>query len=172
MRSQIASFACLLILGPLAACSDDPVELVDDRKGEIDRPALESGVTVTLSGDVGTVTLPFIVDVPEVGADTDGGNPLEDELAGAVSLVITSNNSGATADLAAGILIEDSPSSAGEWSWTLNGDRDEATMTFFNASVSGLTLKPSVTYDAALSIATNEYIVDEDAFSFTVTVVE
>jgi hypothetical protein len=172
MRAPIASSLFLLSFGlAVTACGDDAVQSVDSRKGEIDRPALESGVTVTISGDVGTVTLPFLVSVPEVGGDTGGGNQLEDELSTAVSLVVTSNSSGATADLAAGILTEDSPSSVGQWNWTLNDDRDEATMTFFNSTVSGLTLKSSVTYDAALSIASNEYVETEDAFSFTVTVV-
>ena len=172
MSSKLLSSFCVLTLGLSAvACGDDAV-INPPRKGQIDRPALEGGVTVTISGDVGTVVLPFVEAVPEIGDDTSGSgeDTLEDEMASAVSLVVTSSNSGATADLASGTVVGGAPIAPGEWNWELNGARDQATMTFYNTSPGGLTLKSAVSYDASLSIATNEYIEEEEAFAFTVSV--
>jgi hypothetical protein len=172
MPSKSSTVFAVLILGLSAvSCGDDAVSQ-PPRKGEIDRAALEAGVVVTIDGDLGTVTLPFSVAVPAIGGDTGGGDDqLQSELEGAVSLVVTSSSSGATADLASGSIVEQAPASTGEWNWVLTDDRETANMTFFNSAAGGLTLKSSVSYDAVLSVATNEYIESDDSIAFGVTVV-
>ncbi|MCA9653399.1 MAG: hypothetical protein H6712_05745 [Myxococcales bacterium] len=162
----------LCLLTSALGCNDSPTEVTAD-KGKIDRAALEGGITIQINGDVGSVSVPFEVAVPEASGDSDGDGDqlLEDELSAAVSLVVTSNVSGSTADLSSGTIVDAAPAGPGEWSWTLNGSRDMATMEFFNSSVSGLTLKPENTYSAMLSVASNGYVETEAAFSFNVTIV-
>lgn len=158
--------ALLLGLGAatLAACGDDGDGAMTLRKGEIDEAALSSGVSVNISGQTGTVSVPFIEPVPNV-PDAD----LEAELEAAVSLFVQSDASGSSADLAAGSIVG-SPAGPGEWSWDLNEDRDEATMTFFNESPGGLTLKNGVSYTATMTLTANDYIESVSAFSMAVTV--
>jgi len=168
MSHEFLRFTGALVLASLAmACGDDKVEGACSRKGEIDRSALDSGATVTLSGELGEVELLFLVPIPNHGDDDD----LQAELASAVSFIVTSNESGATAELSSEMIVESTPAASGEWSWELDDDRNVATITFFNGA-GGPTLDPSDTYEAALSIATNEYIEAEDWFTFTITVVE
>lgn len=140
-------------------------------KGQIDRATISAGMVATISDGVGEVYVPFQVAVPPVAGDTGGDAELEAELATAVSLVVSSKYTGATADLTSGTIVESNPSAPGEWSWELDDDRDLATMTFFATAPGGLTLKPDVEYDALLSIAPNEYIEPEEAFAFTVSVI-
>lgn len=166
----------MLILGALvlssSGCPDDSPAAVPPEKGRIDRTALEGGITIVIAEDLGTVVVPFENEVPEPADDTGGDTSFQDEMAGAVSLVVTSNQSGTTANLASGTIVEGTPAAPGEWSWVLNDARDEATMTFFNATGDGLTLKSNVTYQAMLSVAGNGYVESEDAFSFDVAIVE
>jgi hypothetical protein len=169
MATKFTRFTGILLLASSPAvvgCGDDDVEDICARKGEIDRSALEPGVTATVAADIGTVELLFLVPVPDHGNDAD----LEAELSSAVSLVVTSDETGATADLFSGTIVDSSPAAPGEWTWELDGDRNVATLTFFNAVQGGTALDVSATYDAALSIAFNEYIQEEPIFTFTVTV--
>jgi hypothetical protein len=165
----------LLSLGSVAVvgCADD-TPAMGVRKGEIDRDMLESGVTVSVaSTQVGSVAVPFITPVPMPGGDTGGSgdDDLEDELSDAVTFVVMSNASGTNANLTSGIIVDGTPSGAGQWRWELNGDRDQADITFYNATVNGLTLKAGNAYTATLSITTNEYIASEPSFTFPVSVI-
>jgi hypothetical protein len=148
----------------LSACGDDG-GVVSLRKGVVDEGALSTGVTVTVSGQTGSVLVPFMEPVPSVDEDA-----LEEELQGAVSLGVVSAASGAATDLAAGTLVSGSPAGPGQWSWQLNDDRDEATLTFFNQTPGGLTLTPGNPYSATLSLTTNAYIERLSAFTMQVTV--
>ena len=169
MTAKFVSFTGILVLGSsLMACGDDRTEDICSHKGELDGSAFESGVTATLSGDIGTVQLVFMVPIPDHGDDDD----LQAELSNAVSLVVTSNATGVTTDLVSGTIVESTPMAPGEWTWELDGDRNEATITFFNEVNGGTALDASATYDAALSIAPNDYIEEEELFAFTVMVVE
>ena len=153
----------LLALGAtpmVSACGDDG-GVVATRKGVVDEAALTTGVTVTLSGQTGSLVVPFAEPVPDIDDDD-----LVEEVEAAVSLSVRSPASGATADFASGRLVEGTPSAAGEWSFELNDDRDAATLTFFNQSPGGLTLKTSNTYTATLSLSTNRYI--ERLSTFTI----
>ena len=113
----------LFLMGAVASigCGDDGDPPLN--KGEVDEAALTSGVVVTIQGAQGTVTVPFSEPVPDVD-DQD----FEDEMSGAVSLLVTSNSSGASADLMAGSIASGSPMAPGEYTWELNGARD-STMT-------------------------------------------
>jgi hypothetical protein len=148
----------------LTACGDDG-GVVSLRKGVVDEGALSTGVTVTISGQTGSVQVPFMEPVPDVSDDD-----LEAELDGAVSLGVVSAASGAATDLAAGTLVSGTPTGPGQWSWQLNGDRDQATLTFYNQTPGGLTLSPGNPYSATLSLTTNAYIERLSAFTMQVTV--
>lgn len=165
------AFSSLVALATLG-CADD-VPAMGLRKGEIDRETLESGVTVTLaSTQVGAVAVPFLTPVPTPGGDTGGGgDDLEDELSDAVTFVVMSDASGTNANLTSGIIVDGTPSGAGQWRWQLNDDRDRADITFYNATVNGLTLQAGNAYTATLSITTNDYVASEPSFTFPVTVI-
>ncbi|MEM6991547.1 MAG: hypothetical protein AAF721_13650 [Myxococcota bacterium] len=160
---------CLLagFLVPLSACPNDDGTVVV-RRGVVDEAALVQGVLVSLSGTVGTVTVPFEEPVPEI---SDGD--FQDEMEGAVALLVTSAVSGSSAAIGAGTPLDDiggTPAAAGEFTWELNSARDEATMTFFNETPSGLTLKTTNAYSAQFSVAPNDYVETVSAISFPVMV--
>jgi hypothetical protein len=135
------------------------------RKGEVDHDMLDAGVTVTIATDnTGSVDVPLSVPAPNV-PDAD----IESALGAAVGLVVTSDETGASADITSGMLVSGSPSSPGEYAWALNDTRDTATLTFYNESPGGLTLKTDRTYTAQFAIGTNDYIEDMPAMTFTVT---
>lgn len=143
----------LVLAGVLTTgCADDD----DLTKGVVDVAALtQSGAppVVTISGQQGTLTVPFSTPVPAVPA-----NSFEDELSGAVLLEVHSPRTGNNASLTEGIISEN-PSAAGEFSWTLNAARDQATLTFFNTTpTEGLTLKPGLAYNVGLSVGVNDYV--------------
>lgn len=157
----------LLVAVPvaLAGCSDDDLEL--PLKGVVDTDSLSAGATVQLQGSLGTVSVPFtssrpIPDVP----DAD----FEDEMDGAVSLVVSNPATGTTVDLAAGELVASAPSGAGEFTWAIASDRASATITFYNQTGSGLNLDEGSTYTAQLSIATNDYVQRVTPMTFDVSV--
>jgi hypothetical protein len=135
------------------------------RKGQVDEDQLTPGVTVTISTGLGTVTVPFSEPVPVV---PDGD--FETEMSDSASLLVTSNQSGASADLMAGSIVDSGPSAPGEYSWELNADRDLATMRFFNETPGGLTLTPGLSYTAQLAVTTNDYIERVSAISFPIAV--
>lgn len=158
---------CLFVglSAPLAGCGEDQVEL---RRGIVDEAALTGGVVVSVSGNVGSVSVPFDVKVPSVTDDD-----FQDVMDGAVWLVVTSVSSGASVDIGAGTplsAIGGTPSAAGEFTWHLNAGRDEATLKFFNATPKGLTLSRGTPYEAQFSVMPNDYVEEVKAISFPVTV--
>ena len=97
----------------------------------------------------------------------------QDEMDGAVSLFVTSQASGASADLGAGTALDDiggTPGAPSEFTWSLNSDRDEATLTFYNETPAGLTLKSDRLYFADFSVSSNDYVENLSAISFEVAV--
>lgn len=168
---QLHKYIPLLVVGAtLGACADD-VSDSPRNKGVIDEAALSAGATVVLRGQTGQVSVPFTVPVPEADGDT-GGDSMEDALAGSVTLVVSSDDSGASADLASGAIVGGVPAAAGQWAWSLNGARDEAAVVFFNQAVSGLTLQPTVNYSASLSVTSNDYVENVATFVFPIAVVD
>lgn len=160
---------CLLVAAilPPLGCADDSEE-AEVRRGRVDSGSLTDGVMVSISGSVGTISVPFEVEVPSV-SDSD----FQDEMDGSVSLLVTSQASGASADIGVGIALEDigaTPGAPGEFTWELNSDRDEATLTFFNETPAGLTLKSDRMYFADFSVGPNDYVETLSAISFEVGV--
>ncbi len=147
----------------LGACGDEPA-LVEGAT-RIAEGELTDGVTVRLEGALGTVGLPFVDPVPEVDDLV-----FQEELEGAVGLFVVSELSGAAADLGAGTVVDGTPAAAGEYSWTLDEERTEVTLTFFNESPGGLTLNIGQPYSAQLSITANAYVERLSAISFPVAV--
>jgi len=146
----------------LIGCTvDDPATL---RKASVAADMLEAGVTVSIQGSVGSVSVPFTEEIPDVSA-----SDFQDELDGAVSLLVTSTVSGASADIVSGTLVDGMPAAAGEFSFEIAADRMSVTMSFFNETSSGLTLKAGNTYSAQLSISINEYVNRQPALEFDVT---
>lgn len=134
------------------ACGDDDGATVV-RKGEVDEGALGSGVTVNIKGNTGTIIVPFSEPIPEVDDEM-----FEDEMSGAVALIVSSPRSGATVDLMAGALVSGEPAAPGEFTWDVNEARDEVLMSFYNEAPGGLTLKAGREYEVQLSISTNDYV--------------
>lgn len=158
---RIAAIASLAFI----ACADD----YDDTqiKGTVDVAALSAGATVLLQAGVGVVDVPFDPSnpIPEVPrAD------LEDELSGAVSLVVTNPETGVTADLATGELVTSTPSGPGEYTWAVSDDRTTARLTFFNETTRGFAMQSGDNLAAQLSIATNDYIQRVSPMTFDVAV--
>src|SRR5690606_8290641 len=81
-----------------AACGDDAPE---SNKGEIDVNTLQLGVTVTLAGNLASASVPLIVPLPN--ADMEA---VEAALNTAVSLVVSNNESGASADFSTGVPVD------------------------------------------------------------------
>jgi len=131
------------------ACGDD--ESVN--KGIVDEDALRDGVPVTLSGNLGTVQVMFESPVPDVPEDD-----FEMAMDAAVSLRVRSTTTSNTADLADGTLVQSMPTQAGQFTWGLNSDGTIATLTFYNQTGGGLTLKAGLTYIAELQVVANDYV--------------
>lgn len=159
---RFALLCSTVVLGASCTSDDDTATL---RKGVVDDSLFEGTVQVSVQGAIGTVSVPFKTPVPDV-PESD----LEDELDGAVSLVVSSPRSGASADLAAGTMVEGDPSKPGEFSWKLNSGRTQATLTFFNESNGGLTLDNGSTYSAMFSLSTNDYVARQSPVAFDVEI--
>jgi len=154
--------ALLVLTSVIAtACGDDGEPLT---KGRVDVVALANSATVTLSGATGSITVPFATPVPNVPNDD-----LEEELSGAVALTVSSPRTQVSFNLMDGVLA-DLPAAPGEYSWVLNAARDQATLTFFNSTTTGFTLKQGLAYDALLSVGPNDYVQQVTQTSFSVAV--
>ncbi|MEE9382791.1 MAG: hypothetical protein V3V08_05190 [Nannocystaceae bacterium] len=142
---------CLLGASLLTGCSDDPEPGAD--KGEVDRAALEDGLTISLTGDLGAVIVPFSLPIP-AGVDTD----LEAAMAESVSVVVRNDRSGATANLMSGSLVGSTPTDAGQYTVALNDARDSLRIVFFNTTSAGSSLHSTTPYTGTLSVSTNDYV--------------
>lgn len=157
-------FHVCCFLGALAAvgCGEDDSTTI--RKGEVDVAALEDdGVTVDMAGDVASITVPFVDAVPAASASA-----LESEMSDATSLVVSSVASGSSADISDGELVDGEPNGPGEFSWELDEERSSMTLTFYNETASGLTLKSGSSYRATLAISENDFVVEVPAMTFDV----
>ncbi|TPV94608.1 MAG: hypothetical protein B7733_14420 [Myxococcales bacterium FL481] len=144
--------ACLFGAVLLAGCADDDPDN-GSNKGEVDRTALEDGLSITLAAEVGSVVVPFSYPVPSAD-DSD----LQSALSASVSLVVRNDSSGATANLMSGALVNATPTASGQYAVALNETRDELTVTFFNETGAGQSLTMAGSYTATLSVATNDYV--------------
>ncbi|HET6583462.1 MAG TPA: hypothetical protein VFG69_08440 [Nannocystaceae bacterium] len=125
----------------------------------------DEGVDVGMSDSIGSITVPFVTPVPMTS-----DSALEDEMTDAVSLVVSSVASGTSADLADGTRVDGTPNAAGEFSWSLDEGRSELTITFFNETSTGLTLKSGSEYRATLAISENDFVAEVAAVSFDIEI--
>ena len=159
-------FTAFVFCGSMVAtigCNGDDVDLGD--KAIIDADRLEEGWTVQLSGATGRVEVPFLEPLP---GSEDDDEDIQRELDGAVELVVQSKATGTTADLRSGELVDGTPNDAGEYSWSLNDDRDVAELTFYNETPGGYTLKSTSEYEAQLSVSSNDYVEGLDTITFDI----
>jgi hypothetical protein len=154
-----AVFAAALTLG---ACADDGSS---DEKGEVDVDALtQTGAVVTISGNLGTVDVPFSTAVPEVDhADVQSALSL-------VVLTVSNTTTGESFNLTEGTLVETEPAAANEYTWALNGDRTVGTLTFFNQVASGQSLQVDGGYNATFEVLDNDLVEAVAPTSLAVTV--
>lgn len=146
----------------LAGCADDGGTIL--YKGEVDTEALADGVIVSLEGNIGQVEVPFETAMPDV-EDIE----IQDALDSRVSLVVVNPDTGASADLTDGVLVE-TPAGPGEYAWEIAEDRMSALIVFYNETPSGMNLTVGETYSAQLSIATNDYVTRLSAMTFQASV--
>lgn len=146
------------------ACADGS-SAVSIAKGEIDTATVADGITLRVADGVGTVSVPMMQPVPDTS-----DSALTAELGGATSLIVENPGSGVTADLADGTYVEGEPSQPGQYTWSLNADRDQVIFTFFNETTGGLQLDVGTKYKATLSVSSNAYIDEVDALAFMVKV--
>jgi hypothetical protein len=146
-------------------CTGDGGGGSSDAKAVVDADALQDGVTVLLSGDLGNVEVAFSTPVPEVD-----DAQLQAELDGAVSLLVINDDSGVSADLVSGTPLGGEPAGPGEYTWTLSSMRDTAILTFYNETDSGSVLRVDGAYTGTMQIATNAYVESVTALAFPVDV--
>ncbi len=158
MKRLSATSLAILLLAP--ACGDDSVEA---QLGKVDTEALTAGPSVVLSGDLGTVEVPLVRPLP-AGDDED----VASDLSGTVSLVVSSRETGATADLAAGSLVPTNPAAPGEYAWSIDDERTTVTLEFYNQTPGGLTLKVGRTYDVEFAVQPNGWIDIVPTMAFSV----
>jgi len=145
---------------------DDANPPTAEGKGELDIAALQDGEwPVQINGELGVVRLPFSTPLPSSIDDVE--DPGE-EIADALTLLIESDETETTASLMDGTLVDDVPDEPGEYSCTVNEERTQATIRFFNESDAGLTVKTDRTYTVMITIDGSAYVEDLDASTFTV----
>ncbi|RMG96356.1 MAG: hypothetical protein D6705_11460 [Deltaproteobacteria bacterium] len=142
--------ASLALSFSVAACGDDTVEA---QLGKVDTEALMAGPAVVLSGDLGTVDVPLERALPAGDAEQ-----IAADFEGTVSLVVSSRETGSSADLAAGTLVSANPAAPGEYAWTIDEDRTTVTLEFYNQTPGGLTLKVGRTYDVQFAVQPNGWV--------------
>lgn len=146
----------------LTGCPSDEVI----SKGVLDEAALSAGAAVACVSDVCTVDIGLEQPVDgDVAPET-----LQQFINSTTSVLIQSDMTGTSANLTEGTAVEGTPAAAGEYSWTFNDARDNVTLSFFNLTTSGLTLKADRTYTGTVSVSTNPYLENVDAASFGITV--
>ena len=153
----------LSLLVSTAACPEESE--VDVSAAQVDVAKLRDGVTVTLSGKTGKVTVPLSRSLPEAPK-----NEVESELSAAVNLVVSSTSGESVTLKSDGKLVTGTPAAPGEFAWSINGDRDEVTLTFYNEAKAGQSLKAGSSYTASLTVGTNDLVERLGATTFPVTV--
>ncbi|MGB1698424.1 MAG: hypothetical protein ACPHRO_00630, partial [Nannocystaceae bacterium] len=146
-------FIAPLLIASSFALTGCPADEIDAKVNILVDDLTTNGMAITLSGDLGSGTLPF--DGPINSAPTDGTLALY--IDDAVQINIESDTTGTTASFGeTGVkYVEDTPAAPGEYTWELNAARDAATFTFFNQTPGGVTLKTTVSYTAELSVSNN-----------------
>jgi hypothetical protein len=134
---------------------------------DVDRIRDNEPWPVTIDGDTASVMVPFIEPLPK-STDNVDIQEIEDAIGDAVDLTVKSDMTGVTATITTGTPVAGSPDNPGEFSWTMNDARDEATLTLYNESDDGRTLKTDRTYTVQVTVTENAYVGQVPATSFKV----
>ena len=151
----------LLITAFLGACSGDTTEsgvakvAIDEPTDLLDEDG-DGAAQGAVEADVAVMTFELGEPLPEVSFRIDG---TEDgavlDVVAALSFVVSSPRSGVTATLEDGELVAGPPDAPGEWSVDLADDRMSFTVSWYNETRSGLTMKAGEVYDAVFSLDEN-----------------
>ncbi len=160
-------FHVCCFLGALAAigCGGDESS-TGGTKSEVDVDMLEEeGVVAEMTEEVAAIGVPLATPFPVADKQE-----IEDVMMEAATLVVSNEESGASADLSDGTPVDGEPSAPGEFSWELDEERTTLTIEFYNETASGMSIDKGTEYVATLSIAENKFTDEVPATSFTVTV--
>lgn len=148
----------------------------DDGGGGVDRAAVDvdsllaNGVSVAIIGVLAEVTIPLVGSVdPDVEEVT-----LQLYLEAATSVLVTSTMTGVSVSLSEpwATYVEGTPSAIGEYTWSLNAERDTYRALFYNETPMGQMLKANGDYTVSVAVATNPYIETLDPTTFQLSVSE
>ena len=142
-----------------------PVVNMDVPKAEVDVANVMNDIAVTVTNDIGTVVMTFDIPIPE-GSDDE----LKTALETSVSVIVKSPRSDISISLDQGLPVTGAPEQPGELSWALSEDRRTATLSFFNTTAEGLSLRRGAIYDVALTVSENEFISPIETSSFSVLI--
>lgn len=143
-----------------------PVDNIESKVAILVDQLTTDGMAVSLSGNVGTATLPLDGSISSTPEDAT----IQLYVDSAVTITVTSVNTGTSANFTEGTYVEGTPANPGEYTWTLSANRDSVTCTFFNETVAGTTLKTDRTYTAELAVAENPYLETQPSVSVAVSV--
>jgi hypothetical protein len=165
----------LLITTLLVACAGDTTEsgvakvALDDPSQVLDEDG-DGAAKGTIEQDVATLTFELGEPLPEIPFRVDG---TEDaavlDVIDAMTFVISSPRSGITVSLDEGELVAGPPEAAGEWSVSLSANRKRFTISWYNETRSGLTMKSGEAYDAVYSLDDNCCVASFPAQSISFT---
>ena len=157
MKKHILPFTVLA----LVACSGDSTDTGEDKvdvedPAEVLDPDGDGMAEGSVDGVVAAVSFELAEPLPELPfrvAATDDAAMLD--VIDALSLVVSSPRSGASVSLSEGKLVAGPPAAAGEWSVELAEDRKSFEVSWYNATVGGLTMKAGQDYDVMYSLGDN-----------------
>lgn len=157
MRKHLLPFTVLAIV----ACSGDSTPTDDDKvaiedPAEVLDPDGDGVAEGAVEGDVATMSFELAEPLREISfrvAATEDAAMLD--VIDALSLVVSSPRSGASVSLSEGKLVSGRPAAAGEWSVDLADDRMSFEVSWYNATLGGLTMKPGQSYDVMYSLGDN-----------------
>lgn len=145
----------------LAACSNDAAES-GVAKVDIEDPATvldpdgDGTAESTVEGTVAAMSLELAEPLPEIPfriAGTEDGAVMD--VVAALTLIVSSPRSGVSVSLAEGEMVAGPPSGPGEFSVDLSDDRMEITVSWFNETKGGLTMKAGEEYDVVYALDDN-----------------
>jgi hypothetical protein len=131
----------------------------------------QNGVAVQIDGTLASATIPMCGAVSTAPSDAT----LELYFYGSVSITVTSDTTGISANLADNgvVYVEGVPTFPGEYTWSLNDPlRDAWTVSFYNETPFGRMLKVGGSYTATVSVGDNPFIEHLPPLDVAITVVE
>ncbi len=118
--------------------------------------AIPTTVNVSISGELGTINnFTNLNELPDASDET-----LISALGEAISLSVTNEDSGVSANLFDGTKVESTPASAGQYQAILDGEN--LTIVFFNETTQGQSINVDGDYMATVIVSANDYFETEN----------